>query len=181
MGKKSESAYLKQCRKGKLKIWIRLYLHCRGKHDAKKNIIRIDENGIYSSPYIYQEIQTYMLALQTKKASFCTSTVSAKNGIDVFQLQIQQKQFAVTSKEQTSGIVDYKKDCVEQTVAVLEIKKQELLSYITAEEELDSLHSEQLIYVLKTKIATYWNGVLHGCGDHPQMPPIVAVDHLINQ
>lgn len=180
MGKNSENAYLKQCRKGKLKIWTRFYLYQRGKHDAKKNIVRVDEQGIYSSPYIYQEIQTYMLALQIEKARLCDSTMSARTGINVFQLQIQKKQSVVTAKGQNSGIADYEKDSTEQTIAILEARKQELSSYIIAEEELESVHVEQLSSVLRAKIAAYWNGVLHGCGEHLQIPPIVAIDHLIH-
>lgn len=180
MEKNSENAYLKQCRQGKLKIWTRIYLYHRGKHDARKNIVRVDEHGIYSSPYIYQEIQTYMLALQTEKARLCDSTMSARTGINVFQLQIQQKQSAVTAKGQNSGLADYEKDSVEQSIAILEARKQELSSYINAEEEMESLRVEQLSSVLRTKIAAYWNGVLHGCGDRLQIPPIVAIDHLIH-
>lgn len=179
MGKNPENAYLKQCRKGKLKIWTRFYLYQRGKHDARKNIVRVDEHGIYSSPYIYQEIQTYMMALQTEKARLCDLTMSARTGINVFQLQIQQKQSKVTSIEKNLEIADYEKDSAEQSIAILEARKQELSSYIIAEEELESVHVEQLNSVLKAKIAAYWNGVLHGCGECLQIPTIVTIDHLI--
>lgn len=178
MRKTSENAYLRQCRKGRLKFWTRLYLYHRGRHDARKNVVRADEHGVYSSPYIYQEIQAYRLALQTEKARLCDSTTSARTGISVLQLQIQQSAAALT--RQNPLPTDYEKNSAEQTIAILETRKQELSSYINAEDELESLRSEQLSSVLRTKIAAYWNGVLHGCGDRLQIPPIIAIDHLIH-
>lgn len=148
MRKISENAYLRQCRKGRLNFLIRLYLYHRGKHDARKNIVLADGQGIYSSPYIYQEIQTYMLALQTEKARLYDSTTSARTGISVFQLQIQQ-----SATRQSPQHTDYEKDSTEQTIAILETRKQELTSYINTEEELGSLRGEQLGSVLRAKIA----------------------------
>ena len=121
-----------------------------------------------------------MLALQTEKAHLCDSTMSARTGINVFQLQIQQKQSVATAKWQNSGIADYEKDSAEQSIAILEARKQELSSHIIAEEELESVRGEQLRSVLRAKIAAYWNGVLHGCGERLQIPPIVAIDHMIH-
>ena len=141
MRKTSENAYLRQCRKGRLKFWTRLYLYHRGRHDARKNVVRADEHGAYSSPYIYQEIQAYRLALQTEKARLCESTTSARTGISVLQLQIPQSAAALA--RQNPLPTDYEKNSAEQTIAILETRKQELSSYINAEEELESLRRDR--------------------------------------
>ena len=179
MKRTSKNAYFKQLKNGRLKFLTKLYLHHCGKRDARKKAVREDENGFYVSPFIYQEIHLYNLALQFEEERLTCSVMPTQAKIDVFQLQIERKQQLPDRTLNIPEPLGYNHLGSEQAVGILKAKSQELLLLKNKDMEIWQLRNNQLYSMLHAKIAVYWGGVLQAYGDDPKIPPIVAIDHLI--
>lgn len=88
----TKNTYFKQFKNGRLKFFTKLYLNHCGKRDARKKVIRKNAKGTYVSPFIYQEIYLYQLALQMEDERITNSTMSAQTEYNVFEAQIAQKE-----------------------------------------------------------------------------------------
>lgn len=173
----SKNAYLNQLKNGRLKLSIRLSLRLRGMRDAKKSIIREDENGIFVSPFIYQEIHLYNLAFHMEEEQLIQSLMSIQAEMDILQLQIDQKELLMALPNAKSNI-SLGGSNLNQASTILKTKKQELLSFKNMESDIAQLHGKQLYSILQAKISAYWNGVLQVNSGDIKFPPIIIVNQL---
>lgn len=173
----SRNAYFNQLKNGRLKLSIRLSLRLRGMWDAKKSIIREDENGIFVSPFIYQEIHLYNLAFRIEEEQLIQSLSSIQTEVDILQSQIDQKEVLMdlTNVKTNTSPTDSN---LNQVSTILKTKKQELLSFQKMESDIAQLHGKQLYSILQAKISTYWNGVLQVSDGDVKLPPIIIVNKL---
>lgn len=149
------NAYFKSLKNGHLKFFTKLYLlHC-GKRDARKKVIREDENGNYVSPFICYQISLFQLAMQLEKEQLANSCMSAQTEMGIFQLQIERKEQAASNTGQNYIATDYKYTDNEQAIAILKAKTKELLLLIDNETKIGQIHKEQLYSMLQAKISTY--------------------------
>lgn len=169
MKKEQKNVYLGQYRNGKLNFFFRIYLKLCGRRDAKNKVVREDENGIYSSPFICYEVNLYKLALGTEEERLIGATASAERGIDIFRIQKERKEELAAEND-----LDAMKAAM-----ILEAKEQELETLKKREQEISKLRSEQLYNMLQAIVSVYWEGVLRACDDDLKMPPKVTIDHLI--
>ena len=159
-----DNTYFKQLKNGHLKLFLILYLRWRGKKDASDKIIRVNEEGIYVSPFIYHEIYLYNLALHVEEERHVRSIMATQTEIEIFRLQIEQKENLPDS---------------EHTIMVLTAKKQELQYLKSQEIEINQLHCQQIYNILRAKISAYWNGVLHADKNNSKIPSMIDIDQLV--
>ncbi|MEY8326354.1 hypothetical protein AALB47_20980 [Lachnospiraceae bacterium 54-11] len=171
----SGNVYLNQFKNGHLKLLTRLYLRFRGKRDARKKIIRENEHGIYTSPFIYQEIFHYNLAFHIEEERLAYTDMPLQAKIDILQLQIEQKSSPPKHNTENFSANDSN---FEEAINILEVKKQELLSRKEKEIEIAQLRGKQLYSMLQARISAYWNGVLLASNIDDKLPPIVTIDQL---
>lgn len=171
----SENAYLRQIKNGHLKLLTRLYLRFLGKRDARKKIIREDEHGIYTSPFIYQEVFHYNLAFHMEEERLARMCMPLQAKIDILELQIEQKRSRSEHAEEGAFIQEPDFD---EAINILKVKKQELLSLSGKETEISQLRSKQLYSMLQARISAYWNGVLLASNIDDRLPPIVTAEQL---
>lgn len=174
-----ENTYLKQLKNGHLKLLLKLYLQYRGKHDARKQIIHVNENGIYVSPFIYHEIYLFNLAVHAEEERLIRSTMSLQAEMDIFQLQIEQKEQLMNSLDSTTKFYSDKSSDLRQIITTLRTKKQELSSLKNLEAEISQSRGEQMYNVLQAKISAYWNGMLLAGKTDFKVPPIIIIDQLV--
>lgn len=174
----SKNAYFNQLKNGRLKLSIRLSLRLRGMHDAKKAILREDENGHFISPFIYQEIHLYNIAFHIEQEQLIQSLLSIQSEMDILQSKIDQKELLMDLSSTPPNISsDYSE--LKQASTILKTKKQELLSFKNMESDIAQLHGKQLYNILQAKISAYWNGVLHANNGDPKLPPIIFINELV--
>lgn len=118
----SRNPYLKQIKNGRLKFPIRLYLYHCGRRDARKKIVRKDDNGYYFSPFICQQIYLYNLALQIEEESFINSVLPIEAEREIFQLQIDQKEQMEEGINQDMKLSVNEKLNFEQAITILKTK-----------------------------------------------------------
>lgn len=174
----SKNAYFNQLKNGRLKLSIKLFLRLRGMRDAKKAILREDENGNFVSPFIYQEIQLYNLAFQIEQEQLIQSLLSIQSEMDILQSKIEQKELLMNLPSTPPNISsDYSE--LKQASTILKTKKQELLSFKNMESDIAQLHNKQLYSILQAKISIYWEGVLQVSNGDAKFPPIIFVNKLV--
>ena len=174
-----ENTYLKQLKNGHLKLLLKLYLQYRGWKDARKQIIHVNEDGIYVSPLIYHEIYLFNLAVHAEEERLIRSTMSLQAEMDIFQLQIEQKELLMNSPDPTAKLYSDKGSDLKQIITTLKTKKQELQSLKNLESEISQTRSKQMYNVLQAKISAYWNGILLAGKKDFKIPPLIIIDQLI--
>lgn len=167
----SRNTYLNQFKNGRLRLFTKLYLRHCGKRDARKKIIREDEKGVYTSPFVYQEIHLYNLAFHIEEEHLVRSLMTLRAEMGIFQLKIEQKE------QNVEGMLNNNPD-FEQAIGILKAKKVELSICEENEIEIVRQRGKQLYSILQAKISAYWGGVLQVNNNDYKLPPMILIDQL---
>lgn len=93
----------------KLSFFTEFMLICRGKKDAKKNVIRRNNDGSYYSPFIKKEISLCLIAFENEKIDLLNRVTGNTVNCHAYEAKILQNDCIISTIKDNSNYYSTKK------------------------------------------------------------------------